>query len=317
MSDIIIAGSYIQDLSFKVDQFPLPGETKIGAFNTGCGGKGFNQAVAASRQGVSTFFIGKVGKDSFGEQCVNFLAKENNLEHLVNDSSTGQTGTAAILVNAEGENSIVVYLGANDDLSHEDIPDFSFIGARVAVTQLETNIEATKYFLKTAKSKGLTTILNTAPMRKDFDVSMLEDVDTLILNETEFKTLLDLFDQPTAPSLKIYSDGELKALCEKINVGCIILTLGSQGSFVFKNKKDFFRVQAYENIEVVDTTGAGDAFVGGLAAGLIKFNFDYKKAVKHATAVAALAVTKKGTAPSMPKSEEVEKFISAVYEEDK
>ena len=307
-SSIVVIGSYVQDLTFHLPEFPKPGQTLIGNFQSGPGGKGSNQAVAAARTGVSTAFIGATGKDAFAGVAREFHQTEGIDSHLAIKPSDA-TGTAGILVNQHGENEIVVALGANASLTPTDIPEDIISSAGIVVTQLECNLEATAHALKLARSKGVTTLLNPAPMRDDFPMRMLDNVDILIPNETEFAHLLRTkfpeshgsFEEAEIQDI----DSEvLHGLCREFGVPTFIITLGSKGCFV-STPSNFFNVAALPGIEVVDTTGAGDAFVGGFASGIIQSNGSLKSAVQYGAIVGGLSVTRPGTAPAMPMKDEI------------
>jgi len=311
---VVVVGSYVQDLTWKCGVFPRSGETTVGVFRTGPGGKGSNQAVAACRAGVDTLFVGAVGTDAFAAQARAFYRAEKIACRLVAKKAQ-PTGTAAILVNAKGQNEIVVALGANDQLMKTDVPLDTIKRAHVVVAQLESNLATTADILKIARKAGVTTVLNPAPMRRNFSVALLAQVDILIPNETEFAALVNLLPKTAAAgfseaTLRELPAADLHDLCRQIGVPVVIVTLGSRGCFVSQADGHTF-IPAYTGLKVVDTTGAGDAFVGGFAAGLIKFDDDIGEAARFGTAVAALSVTKFGTAPSMPRVREIARFLRA------
>jgi ribokinase len=311
---VVVVGSYVQDLCWKCREFPKAGETTVGVFATGPGGKGSNQAVAAGRAGVSTLFVGAVGRDPFAREAKAFYRAEGIAARFV-EKPKYATGTAAILVNTSGQNEIVVALGANAHLARTDLPLAALRRAEVVVVQLESNLATAAYVLKTARRAGATTVLNPAPMRPDFDPAMLAAVDVLIPNETEFTTLVNLlpdtgFTDFTEAGLHALAPDALHALCRRIGPPTIIVTLGSRGCFVSQASGHLF-IPAHKGIHVVDTTGAGDAFVGGFAAGLVKFAGDLPAAAQFGNTVAALSVTKPGTAPSMPSAREIAAFIKS------
>lgn len=309
---VVVVGSFVQDLSWKCAAFPQAGETIVGTFVTGPGGKGSNQAVACGRAGVQTLYIGAVGKDAFAREAAAFYRTEGISAKFI-EKPKHATGTAAILVNAAGQNEIIVALGANAELRKADIPTEVLQRARVAVCQFESNLGTTAYVLKTARNAGVTTVLNPAPMRPDFDRALLRHVDILIPNETEFAALVnsspDLGTSDfTAEKLHALSHEALHGLIQQLGLPTVIVTLGSKGCFL--SRADGFRfIPAHTGITVVDTTGAGDAFVGGFAAGLVKFSGKIEAAAEFANAVAALSVTKFGTAPSMPRKAAIERFL--------
>ncbi|ATC63485.1 ribokinase [Nibricoccus aquaticus] len=309
---VVVVGSYVQDLCWKCERFPQAGQTIVGQFATGPGGKGSNQAVASGRTGVPTLFVGAVGKDAFAKEAKAFYKAEGIGATFV-EKAQHATGTAAILVEDSGQNEIVVALGANAALLKTDVPAKALTQAKVAVVQLESNLTTAAHVLKTARRAGVTTVLNPAPMRPDFDPSMLASVDVLIPNETEFTALVNRLriagrTDFTEAALHALAPAALHALCRTLGPGTVIVTLGKKGCFV-SQKSGHASIAAYTGIRVVDTTGAGDAFVGGFAAGLVKFEGDVLAAARFANAVAALSVTKMGTAPSMPTKAEIAGFL--------
>lgn len=306
---VVVVGSYVQDLTWRCVQFPRPGETVVGEFALGPGGKGSNQAVAAARAGAPTCFVGAVGADVFAAAARRFHRAEGIATRLVSKPRHA-TGTAAILVNRDGENQIAVALGANAALAPRDIDPRLIGGARVVITQHETNLATNAHVLRLARHAGVTTILNPAPMRVDFDPAVLELVDVLIPNESEFAALLAAHvGAPfAARALRQLPAARLHALCRRLHVPTVIVTLGARGCLVSTPDR-FVHIAGHRGLRVADTTGAGDAFVGGFAAGLIRFAGDTFAAARFANAVAALSVTKAGTAPSMPRAREIARFL--------
>ncbi|MFA6961064.1 MAG: ribokinase [Opitutaceae bacterium] len=308
---VIVVGSFVQDLTWNCAAFPQAGETVIGTFATGPGGKGSNQAVAAGRAGAATLFVGAVGKDTFASDARAFYKAEKIAARLV-EKPAHATGTAAILVSSTGQNEIVVALGANAHLSKADLPAKRFSGAQVVVTQLEANLAAAAHTLKSARAAGALAVLNPAPMRPDFDPAILRHADILIPNETEFTALVNLLpvtgiNDFTEAQLASLSHDDIHALARTFGPPVIIVTLGKRGCLV-SQETGFTFIPAYK-VKAVDTTGAGDAFVGGFAAGLVKFKGDLLSAARFGVAVAALSVTKRGTAPAMPRKREITAFL--------
>jgi ribokinase len=318
---VIVVGSFVQDLTFSCERFPAPGETVIGRFVTGPGGKGSNQAVAAGRAGVPTCFIGAVGTDVFAEGAKKFYRSEGIAARFI-ARPPHATGTAGILVNRSGQNQIVVALGASAHLRPRDVPAALFHGAQVAVCQHEANLTINAHVFGLARRAGATTVLNPAPMRSDFDRAILRLTDVLIPNETEFVALTRLL--PTAAALvrekpfinfgdfseaalPALASDDLQRLCRALRVPTVIVTLGPRGCFVSQASGGTF-IPAH-TVAAVDTTGAGDAFVGGFAAGLVKNRGDVVAAARYGNAVAALSVTKPGTAPAMPRKAEIARFL--------
>jgi ribokinase len=309
--DVVVVGSYVQDLTWDCAAFPRPGETVIGTFRTGPGGKGSNQAVAAGRAGARTLFIGAVGCDAFAGEAKRYY-EDNGIAARWVEKRNRATGTAAILVSESGQNEIIVALGANAVLACADLDRKAIAGAKLLVVQLESNLATTAAALGLAQKAGVKTLLNPAPMRRDFDVRMLRHVDILVPNETEFAALVNRLrvDGRTDFSeteLTALTPAEIHRLCRGLGVETVIVTLGHRGCLV--SQPGAVAMVPAHRVEVVDTTGAGDAFVGGFAVGWVRSGGDVAAAAAHGNAVAALSVTKPGTAPSMPWAREVAAFL--------
>jgi len=316
-AEVAVVGSVVQDLAFKVQEFAAPGETRIGSFFMGPGGKGSNQAVACHRQGIETRFIGAVGEDLFGAGYKEWAAREGLPTSLLTVSHQ-PTGAASICINQRAENSIVVALGANDALSPEHV--VAGLAAeptlKVCVVQAESNLEATKAALKYCRQRGVFSIFNPAPINPEVTPELLALSDCLTPNETEFAFLVEKFlAKKVSHEVTTLSDADLRILVEDLPVSLMIITVGSKGSIVFQRGDshssvrgvpagEIVRVPALE-VTPVDTTGAGDAFNGGLAAGLIAFKGELLRAVRFATVVAGLSTQSEGTAPAMPSREMV------------
>jgi len=318
---ILVIGSFNQDLGFGVRDFPRPGDEVVGDFRASPGGKGFNQAVAATRAGIPTLFCGAVGLDVFGVGAQKFARTAGIHAHFV-EKPKHATGVAVITVNAKGENQIIVSPGANFGLRPRDVPPAFFAPAQVVVCQGETDYRTVGQLLRTARRRGAITVFNPAPMRPGFDPSLLRHTEILIPNEAEFVALLNsrpacaallktaTFNPPVefgASWLAALKADHLHRLCRSLEVPVVIVTLGSHGCFV-SQPDVFMRINAHE-VEVVDTTGAGDAFVGGFAAGLVKFKHNVFEAAHYASAVAALSVMQPGAAPAMPIAREIARFL--------
>ena len=311
---VIVVGSYVQDLTWRCSSFPTAGQTTLGRFTTGPGGKGSNQAVAAGRAGAPVLFVGAVGKDAFADVAKDFYAANKIAARFI-PKPKHATGTAAILVDDSGQNEIVVALGANETLAPRDLPPALFKGARLVVTQLETSLAAVAHALRAARRAGATTLLNPAPMRADFDPALLKLADILVPNETEFVALANLLlpeyskNPYTEAALAAEKPAALHALCRRLGPPTVIVTLGKRGCFV--SRPDGHDAIPAHVVKAVDTTGAGDAFVGGSASGYVKHDGDILAAARRGQAVAALSVTKPGTAPAMPFARDVERFLRA------
>jgi len=303
-SKIVIVGSYNTDLMSKTPWLPKHGETVLGGpFKLGPGGKGSNQAVAASRLGAEVHFIGCVGEDYFGEIARNNFIKEKiNIDYL-KISRINHTGMALILVDDKtAENMIVVAPGANMEINIllvENARDI-IVSADVVLLQLEISVEIVEYVVKMVyESNKAISILNPAPGKK-LERKVWEKVSLITPNRSELELI-------TNRSIVTVEEAE-KAAQEVISVGVknVIVTLGGEGALVVNTDKTTY-VPSYQ-VDIVDTTGAGDAFNGGLAIALSEGK-DLVEATKFANAAAALKVTKIGTAPAMPYREEVERFL--------
>jgi len=297
---IVVVGSFNMDLTAYMEKMPRPGETLHGhTFKTGPGGKGSNQAVAAARLGAEVTFIGRVGEDVFAQAALDFWKGEGiNTEYVVRDPDHA-TGVAPIWVDDNGENSIVVVLGANLAITKEDIDRAADViaVADVVVVQLEINYDMVEYALRVAKNKGVKTILNPAPAGKlAADVVALADY--LTPNETE----LEVLSGKTGDYLEA-----ARSLLTRAGQTAVV-TLGSQGA-MWLNVEGQGTVPIFK-VKAVDTTGAGDAFNGGFAVALGEGK-SLEEAIRFGNAVAGLSVTKMGTAPSMPTRAEVEALLNS------
>lgn len=300
---VAVMGSFVADLTFRAGRLPAWGETLMGdSFQMGPGGKGSNQAVAAARAGADVSFISKLGRDAFGEMARSMFREEGiDTRHLVNADSA--TGAAAILVDSlTGENSIIVVPGACFTLTSEEVDAAkeTIAGAAIFVTQLELALPTVEHGLKLARALGVRTILNPAPGCK-LPESIFQYCDYLTPNESETEML-------TGVAVRTLVDAERAAnMLLRWGVGNVVITLGTQGAFV-KNGAMQAHVAAFDAGPVVETTGAGDAFNGGLALALAEER-ELVQAVRFGCAVAGISVTRRGTAPSMPMRSDVDELM--------
>lgn len=297
---IVVIGSFNADLTSYMARMPRPGETVHGdRFVTGAGGKGSNQAVAAARLGAEVTFIGRVGADVFAELAYEIWDAEGVNRDYVSQDDEHATGVAPILVDSSGENMIVVVLGANSHVQAADIDAARerIAAADVLIAQLEINLDMVAYALQTAKALGVATILNPAPAAA-LPAETIQLADYLTPNETELETL----SGGDAADVEMAARGLLTRADQTA-----VVTLGSQGAQIVSGAESI-SVPTYE-VDVVDTTGAGDAFNAGLAVALAE-GMALAEAARFANATAALCVTKRGTARSTPYRAEVDALLA-------
>lgn len=299
-SVILVVGSMNMDLVVKVDEIPKMGETLLGKeLLQMAGGKGANQAVAIAKLGKNVSFLGKVGKDGFGDKLLKSMRNAGvNIEHI--ERTEVSTGIAVINVDREGNNNIVVVPGANGMVNEDYLNNNIDVikESEIVLFQLEIPLETVKEGLRISKRLGKTTILNPAPA-KDLDNEIISNVDILILNEYELERIskIKITDQDTM----------LKAAKKLLDKGIkqIIVTLGSKGVlYIDENAYKFF--EAYK-VKVVDTTAAGDSFIGGFAASYIE-NKKVIDAISMGQRTAAVAIQKLGAQVSIPTKSEVDNY---------
>ena len=317
MSQVIVVGSFNVDHVWRCAELPAVGATIAGQYATGPGGKGFNQAVAAARAGAHTAFVCSLGDDP-GGTLARHLASAEGIG-LYAEASGQPTGTAGIYVDARGRNSIVIGAGANGSLSAAVlVADPGLLaGARVLLAQLESPVESIEAALAQARAVGLITMLNPAPANATTHPGLLGQVDVLTPNETEFAALLarHVGERVDPDSVAALSGAELHGLCRKLlPQGSVVVTLGSVGVFLSHAEEQlrgdaaaYYRLAA-ESVTASDTTGAGDAFNGALAASLAGAGPDaaFIGHVRFANRYAALSTERPGAALSMPALAEVQ-----------
>ena len=299
MADVFVVGSINQDFVLSVERRPGPGETVTDAqLSKGNGGKGANQAAAAALLGANVVFLGRVGDEGFGEPLVEALADKGVDTRLIEAAPGSSTGTAFITVTPDGENAITVAPGANRRLTVENVDAASgSIGeAHVLVAQMEVPPEVVLRAVEVAARSGTRVLVNLAP---PFEVprELLDKLDPIVVNEHEAAFLLG--DRVEGV------DGALSAAPELLALGpkSAVITVGEAGA-VFAEGKYTKHLPA-PKVDVVDTTGAGDAFVGALAAQLARGS-SLEDAISYAVRAGAAAVTKEGAQGALPTPEVVE-----------
>jgi ribokinase len=301
---VAILGVFVADLAFRAGRLPAMGETIFGSgFKMGPGGKGSNQSVAAARVGAKVTFVTKIGRDAFGDIALATWKSEGIAAQVVR-SDTEATGAAFIYVNDEtGENAIIVYPGAGGVLAPGDVDAAAdaIRGAHVFVTQLEQSVATARHALGIARAAGVATVFNPAPAAPVED-AVYPLCDYVVPNETEAAALtglrLDSLDDARRAGDALLAKG----------AGTALITLGEKGA-LFHARDRSLPVPAVKAGPVVETTGAGDAFVGGFAAALARGS-DPLAATRFGCAVAGISVTRAGTAPSMPTLAEVEALMA-------
>jgi ribokinase len=302
---LFVVGSVNQDLVFTTDRLPLPGETLLAKkFKQFAGGKGANQAVAAARQGANVCFVGAVGDDLFGSALRDqFVAQGIDTKQLRTIANCA-TGTACIVVDQAGQNSIVVALGANARINAEQVTHAlaQAHSASLLLMPLEIPIDVVEIALKAARKKGLLTLLNPSPVDPLLGrLHLLADVDLLILNQHEAARLCGFEIDTLLPETLSNAASHL------LGLGCkdALITLGSQGVFY---QSEIFGAPA---AKVVDTTGAGDCFAGSLAAAMLRNGVNrlgtidrinaMKQCIDQAQLAAAISVGFEGAQTGMPR----------------
>lgn len=301
---VTVFGSFVVDLMGRTPHLPVPGETVRGSmFRMGPGGKGFNQGVAAHKAGADVTMITKLGKDTFADVALNAMKELNMNTEKVFITNKDETGIALILVDENtSQNEILVVPGACNTITDEEVESIAedVAESEYLLTQLETNISSIEKVIDIAFEKGVKVILNTAPVQPISD-EILKKVDLITPNEVEAEILtgvcVDSEESANRAADWFFEKG----------VRNVLITLGGRGVYIATEEKRGI-IPAYK-VKALDTTGAGDAFNGGLVAGLAEGKTLWQ-AAEFANALAAIAVQRLGTTPSMPTREEIEAFLA-------
>lgn len=302
-SGVSVLGIYVADTAYMAKRLPEIGETILGSgFSLGPGGKGSNQAVAASRAGADTYFISKIGKDPFGDMALK-IYEDSGVNTRLTIMDDVPSGAAFIFVNEDtGENAIIVYPGAAGTISVQDVEDQRecIESSSVFVTQLEQSPQAALRGLEIAKNAKVRTVFNPAPAN-EFPDDIYPLCDYIAPNETEAEALVGF---PITSEECAARAGD--ALLAK-GVGVALITLGEKGVY-YHSQHISQLVPSVTNDSVIDTAGAGDAFIGGFTAALAAGKSDIES-VQFGCATAGIAVTRRGTAPAMPYLNEIVQLL--------
>lgn len=311
--DVVVVGSLNADLVVTGERLPKPGETVAGqSFQTFTGGKGFNQAVAASRAGSKVAMVGKLGQDAFGDLLEEALHQENLPVDTVTrcNNAAISTGVAVITVAANGKNTIVVVPGANFAWLDSDLQNASAVieQAKILLLQLEIPIEVCQKVAQQAHAAGATVVLTPAPVPlQPLPSTLLTNLDWLVLNETEVRELARIYQVSyAADAADVEVAQALLTLFGQSGPSVIVVTQGEKG-VAWVTAGEAINVAAF-SVEAVDTTAAGDTFTGALAAAFCR-NLPIAEALSFANAAGALAVTKAGATASIPRLPEIEAFL--------
>lgn len=302
---IVILGVFVADTSYRAERMPRIGETILGnGFVLGPGGKGSNQAVAAARAGGNAHFVSRLGKDAFADIALETW-RNAGVTPVVTQHGDSYTGAAFIFVDDNtGDNAIIVSPGAAREISVEDIEARGNLieGAGIFVTQLEQPVDAAFRALEIARGARVRTILNPAPAA-DLPPGMLALCDFVTPNESEAEGLTGI------PVASVEDADRAAEALLAAGAGAAIITLGENGAY-YRDASASVHVPAFAAGEVVETTGAGDAFNGGFATALAEGQAPVD-AVRFACAAAGISVTRPGTAPSMPSRREIDQLLTS------
>lgn len=298
---VAVVGSLNIDLVIELDRMPSPGETVFGSrLERHPGGKGLNQAVAAARLESEVHMIGAIGDDGSGDWLMDVVTREGiNAGGIA--IAKGTSGTALIEVDASGENRIIVIPGANDQVSPSGVADHlrSLSAVDVVLTQGEVPIEVMIAAAETGKKIGAQVVMNPAPVR-DYPKALLTNVDILVPNEHEAQAMTGM------PTSNMVDAVEAAQSLQERGPGCVIITRGEKGA-VWSSAEGSGQAAAFK-VSAVDTVAAGDAFCGGLAAGLAR-GVSLAEALRWASAAGAIAATGRGAVPSLPSLAQVSELL--------
>ncbi len=303
-SNILVIGSLNMDMVVVAPRHPQVGETILGnSYATYPGGKGGNQAVAAARMSGNVTMIGCVGRDDFGRSLLDNLMNNQVNTSAIKETDVTHTGTAMITVDSQGKNSIIVVPGANYQLlpADMDLIEPVIASARLVVLQLEVPLITVSHAIEIACKHRIPVILNPAPAQP-LPEDLLRKIDYLIPNETELGLLT---------GMPVETLAEIESACQRLvarGVKGVVLTRGEKGAY-YQDKQKQLNISSYA-VQAVDTTAAGDAFIGGFASSILEGK-EVRSAIMYGCAAGALACTKAGAQTSLPTRQEVEGFLEA------
>ncbi|WP_334329829.1 ribokinase [Companilactobacillus sp. HBUAS59699] len=301
MKKIVVLGSINVDTILKITRLPLPGETMaMHDQSTAGGGKGANQAIAAVRAGAETSFISKIGRDHAADFMIDTFKKDKlDINHLLTDDNAG-TGKAYILLDDNGQNSILIYGGANQTITAADVKNAEDVikEADCVITEFETPMPAALELFKIAKENNVVTILNPAPAKTDIPEELLKLTDIIAPNETEAKAItgISVTDESSMKKVATYLHG--------LGIDTVLITVGAKGSYYSRRTGNEGFVKAFK-VDAIDTTAAGDTFIGYLAANLNSNLDNLESAMKIASKASSLTVQEQGAQNSIPYKKQV------------
>lgn len=307
MTRIVVVGSANVDFVVQTPHIPRPGETVLGRdFVMAMGGKGANQAVGAARLGADVTFVARVGHDVFGDQCLEAYQREGIDTRYVSRDEEEATGVALIAVDENGENSITVASGANMRLTPDHVEAAAAViqQANGLLLQLEVDLTTVEAAARVARDSGVRVVLNPAPAQ-ELPAEILRLVDVITPNRIELAQLVGVSEAEA----QVMSDEELAKSILGLGPSSAVITLGAEGALA-AGSWGWVRVPAF-HITPVDTTAAGDAFNAGLVVALGRGDLALDQAARYASACGALAATKMGAQPSLPRAVEVTAFMNA------
>jgi len=304
---LLVIGSINMDLVMNVEKAPEAGETILGyEYSYIPGGKGANQAVAAARLGADVTFCGRVGDDANGDILLQNLMANNVDTSFIKKDPGSQTGLAAIQVEANGQNRIIVFSGANYRITKEDVDKALEKSFDAIIMQLEIPLDIVYYAFEKAKAKGIPVVLDSGPA-VNIDLSRMEGLYIISPNESEASLLTGICVDSQENAVKA-----AKVLADSTKARYVVVKLGEKGALLYENGN--YELLSAFKVKAVDSTAAGDSFTAALTIKMLEQD-DIKNAIKYANAVGALCVSRKGAQPSLPTAKEVAEFLAEKNED--